>query len=424
MIRWLLENLGLMLLALAIAAAVWVAAAWDRDPFVEQVYSSSVPVTVKNLPAGTYLVDGWQEDLRITLRAPQSVWSRLSPRDIEAFIDLSPDLNPLTPGEYNVPVQVVLNTEPVTLLEVEPEFLTVELEALEERSVPIFIQIRGEPELGYQWESPTVVSDTVKIRGPASRVNQVSHAVASVSLQGARDTVSENASLVPVDAEGRRVTDVEVEPELVEVRVPVEPLPNVKEMSVNLTQLGQPAEGYHVTSVAISPPVVRVLGPVFILDDLPGFLTTAPISIEGRTEDVVERLPLDLPPGVSMFDPKEPAVQVTIAIDPYFDSVAVTRTLTYQGLRPGLVAVSSPETVEVILSGPRPRLSNLAPEDVRVVLDVSGMELRDEAQLEPVVVPPEGTTVESIIPSVIRVQIVAEPTPTAVEPTATPQAQE
>jgi hypothetical protein len=52
------------------------------------------------------------------------------------------------------------------------------------------------------------------------------------------------------------------------------------------------------------------------------------------------------------------------------------------------------------------------------------MDLGDEAQLEPVVVPPEGTTVESIIPSVIRVQIVAEPTPTAAEPTATPQAQE
>ena len=142
---------------------------------------------------------------------------------------------------------------------------------------------------------------------------------------------------------------------------------------MNFTQLGQPAEGYHVTDVAISPPVVRVLGPAFILDDLPGFLTTSPISIEGRTEDVVERLPLDLPPGISMFDPKEPAVQVTIEIEPFFDSMSVTRTLTYQGLRPGLRAVSSPEVVEVIISGPRPRLSNLAAEDVRVVLDVSEM---------------------------------------------------
>lgn len=423
MIRWLLENLGLMLLALAIAVAVWVAAAWERDPIVEQAYSGSVPVTVKNLPSGAYLADGWQEDLSVRLRAPQSVWNRFSPRDIEAVLDLSPELNPLPPGEHRVPVEITLNVEHAELLDVEPEYLTVDLEALEERSVPIFLQIRGEPELGYQWDSPTVISDTVSIRGPASRVNQVSHAVASISLQGARDTVSADSVLVPVDAEGKRVNEVEVTPERVQVRVSVEPLPNVKEMSVNFTQLGQPAEGYHVTDVAISPPVVRVLGPAFILDDLPGFLTTSPISIEGRTEDVVERLPLDLPPGISMFDPKEPAVQVTIEIEPFFDSMSVTRTLTYQGLRPGLKAVSSPEVVEVIISGPRPRLSNLAAEDVRVVLDVSEMGLGDEAQLEPVVVPPEGTTVESIIPSVIRVQIVTEPTPTPA-PTPTPQDQE
>ena len=134
--------------------------------------------------------------------------------------------------------------------------------------------------------------------------------------------------------------------------------------------------------------------------------------MEGRTEDIVERLLLELPPGVSMFDPPEPAVQVTIEIDPFFDSVTVTRTLTFQGLSAELTAVASPNDVEVILSGPRPRLSSLLPEDVRVILDLSGLRLGDEAQLEPLVVAPEGIRVESIIPSVIQVRIERNPTPT------------
>jgi hypothetical protein len=113
-----------------------------------------------------------------------------------------------------------------------------------------------------------------------------------------------------------------------------------------------------------------------------------------------------------MFDPEEPAVQATIEIEPFFDSETVTRTLTYQGLRPGLMPIASPEVVEVILSGPRPRLSSLLPEDVRVIIDLSDMRLGDEAQVEPVVVAPEGITVESIIPSVVQVQMVREPTPT------------
>ena len=413
MIRWLLENMGLMLLALVIAVVVWIAAAWDRDPIEELEFGQPIPVQVENLPPGTYIMDGWQQEVRVRLRAPQSVMDELRSNDIKAVIDLSPDMEPLAPGVLDVPVQVTLKADPATLLEVEPEYVRVELEEIWERTAPISVEVRGEPDLGYyRAEDPTVVSDTVRIRGPASLVDQVNRAAGSVSVRGARETVEDQVALSPVDINGIRVSGVAVEPTSVFVSVPIKPLPNVKEMSVTLMQLGQPAEGYHVTNVRIDPPVVRVLGPVFILDDLPGFLTTVPISIEGRSEEVVERLALELPAGISMFDPGEPAVQATIEIEPFFDSETVTRTLTYQGLRPGLMPIASPEVVEVILSVPRPRLSSLLPEDVRVIIDLSDMRLGDEAQMEPVVVAPEGITVESIIPSVVQVRMVREPTPT------------
>ena len=417
MIRWLLGNVGLVLLALIVAVVVWVAAEWDDDPILEDEFDQPIPVKVINQPPGTYLVDGWQQGVSVRLQAPQSVWEQLEPGQFTAILDLSPDVSPLEPGGYWVQAEVSIDLEPAVILEVEPEWILIELEAIRERLVPVYVQVRGEPDLGYQADEPIVLSDTVKVSGPASQVDQVTHASTSISLQGAQDTVEEDAAvLTPVNADGKRVDGVTLQPEQVQVRVPVEPLPNIKEMSVTLDQLGQPAEGYRVTNVSINPPVVRVLGPVFILEDLPGFLTTAPISIEGRTEDVVERLPLELPPGISMFDPETPAVQVTIDIEPFLDSVTVTRTLTFQGLQSGLMANASPQVVEVILSGPRPRLSALLDEDVRVILDLSGLRLGEEDQIEPVVIQPEGITVDSIIPSVIQVKIVR-----ASSPTATPQ---
>jgi YbbR domain-containing protein len=412
MIRWLLENVGLMLLALMIAAVVWIAAEWDRDPIQEGVYDQPIPVRVENRPPGTFLAEGWQQEVQVRMRAPRSVWDQLTIGDFDAVLNLSPNLTPLEPGSYWVPVDVSIDQELAQLLEVEPKLIKVELEAIGERTVPVDIQVRGEVELGYQADEPVVESDTVKARGPVSLVDQVMQAASSVSLRSARATVEENVTLTPLDAEGKRINGVTLSPEQVQVSVPVRPLPNVKEMSVTWTQVGQPAEGYHITNVGIDPPVVRVRGPVFVRRELPGFLTTEPISIDGRTEDVVERLLLELPPGVSMFDPPEPAVQVTIEIDPFFDSVTVTRTLTFQGLPASLTAVASPNDVEVILSGPRPRLSSLLPEDVRVILDLSGLRLGDEEQLEPLVVAPEGIRVESIIPSVIQVRIERQPTPT------------
>jgi YbbR domain-containing protein len=416
MIRWLIENISLMVLALIFAVVVWLAQEWDRDPILEHEFEEPVPVEVINKPSGLYLVEGAQEEVSVRLRAPRSVWNQLSVRDINAVLDLSPNLVPLEPGEWDVPVQVSLDVEPAVLLDVEPKFLRVELEAIHERPVPVVVQLRGDPDLGYQAGQP-VYTDTVTVRGPASQVEKVAQATTTISLQGLRDSWDGlSPPLTPVDADGRRVQEVTLNPEQIQVSVPINPLPNVKEMSVTWTQVGQPADGYHVTNISIEPPVVRVRGPVFILNDLPGFLTTEPISIEGRTEDVVERVPLDLPPGIAMFDPKEPAVQVRIEIDPFFDSVSVTSTLTFQGLRPGLMAVASPEVVEVILSGPRPRLSTLQPGDVRVILDLSDLSLGDEEQLEPVVIPPEGITAESILPSVVQVQIVRAPAATATPP--------
>ena len=413
MMRWLVKNVGLMLLALALAAAAWVAAEWQENPIITAEFDQPIAVRVVNRPPDIYLVDGWQQDVRVRLRAPRSVWDRLTTQRFDAVLDLAPEGTPLTPGTFSVPVKVSINLEPSLILAVEPKWIEIELEGIRERLVPVSVEMRGEPELGYETSEPIVMSDTVKVRGPASQVDKISQVVASVSVQGARDTVQvDDASLTPVDAAGTRVSGVTLDPERIQVRVLVTQQPNFKEMLVKVEVLGQPDPDYRVTDVRINPSIIKIIGSPSVLGDLSGFLTTVPISIAGRTEDVVERLPLDLPPGVATVDPSEPAVQVTVEIEPFPGSLTVTRTVTFQGLQPGLMAQVSPEVVEVLLSGPRPRLSTLLPEDVRVILDLSNLRLGDQAQLEPVVVQPEGIIVDSVIPSVIQVEIVQMPSPT------------
>ena len=417
MIRWLLENGSLILLAIIIAVVVWVAAESENDPIIEDDYAQPIPVEVENQAPGTHLVEGWQQEVSVRLRAPQSVWNQLEPGDFRAVLDLAPNMSRLEPGEWDVEAQVFLDLETAILLKVEPKFIRIELEPIREREVPVVIEIRGEPDLGYQAEEPVVDSGTVTISGPGSQVDLVVQVASSISLQGARQTVLGEVPLIPLDANGKSVNEVSLEPERVLVRVPVTQQPNFKQMAVNVEILGQPAPDYRVTNVSYSPSIVSVIGSPLILDELPGVVDTVPISIQDRTEDVVERLALELPPGVSVVDSNDLAVQVTIEINPLLGSVTVTRAVTFQGLQPGLRAIASPEVVEVILSGPLPRLRTLLPEDVRVILDLSNMRLDGEDQLEPAVVTPEEIVLESILPSVIQVQVVGEPEPT---PTTTP----
>jgi len=71
----------------------------------------------------------------------------------------------------------------------------------------------------------------------------------------------------------------------------------------------------------------------------------------------------------------------------------------------------------VILSGPVPILDAMTPDDVRVVVDVSDLEL-GTYQLEPQVeIIPDRIAVESIVPSTVELEIIIAPTPT---PTSTP----
>jgi YbbR domain-containing protein len=407
-----------MILALVMAVVVWVAAESAEDPIVQAELGEPIPIEVQNLPPDTILEEDWQQSARVRLIGPTSMWNDLSADDIQVTINLSPEGQPLEPGVHRLTVNVELNAERVQVLDVEPSTVEVELEAIRERVVPVSVELRGEPDLGYDAGTPSVDPETVQVRGPASQVDQVSQVMTNLSLQGARENLEQDLeNLIPVGPDGNRVTGVTLTPSAVTVRVPLQQQPNFRQLPVQVEILGKPDPDYRVTNVRINPSTVNVIGSPLLLEDLPGIVSTVPISIEGRTEDVVERLPLELPPGVATVDQDNWAVQVTIDIEPFIDSVSVTRTVTYQGLSPGLAAVASPDVVEVLVSGPRPRLSNLLPEDVRVIVDVSGLRLSQTEQLTPVVVAPEGVVVDSLIPELVQVRIVREPTPT---PTPTP----
>jgi YbbR domain-containing protein len=79
-----------------------------------------------------------------------------------------------------------------------------------------------------------------------------------------------------------------------------------------------------------------------------------------------------------------------------------------------LFAQAAPDVVSVILDGPLPVLESLAPQDVRVVLDLLGQPVGTH-QIEPeVIVLPPGVTVRTLLPDTIEVTVSRTPfaTPT------------
>ena len=401
--RWLRRNFSTLLMSFALALAVWVSAVLSEDPNETLLYPRPVDVQAVGLAQNMTVVEGLPATVRVTLRAPRSLWTPLNsdPNSVQAFVDLSG----LQPGVYLVPVQVEVAYHPVEVVQTAPPRLEVTLDRQKKITVPVKVDVRGEVAVGYYASAPILSPAEVEVSGPASAVKQVVAAYGVLSIEGAREPIKREISLVPVDNQGQRVKGVTLTPAKTTAAVMVRQLGGYRDVAVKVKMVGQVANGYRITNVTVSPPVVTVFSedPKKVRD-LPGFVETEPLDVSGATDDIDARLKLVLPQGISLVGENTVLVQVNVAA--IESSLSMSLPVEVTGLSASLTAGEiSPKTVDVILSGPLPVLDKLKPSAVRVTVDVSGL-TAGTYQLKPQIeVLQPQVQVESYLPVTIEVTL-------------------
>jgi YbbR domain-containing protein len=414
-LRWLAKNVGTLLTAFVLAVIVWVSAVVASDPNEENVLARPVPVEIIGQDPGLQIMNEVTSQVTLTINAPNSVWTELNsdPQAIRAWIDLSN----LGPGEHVVPVQIQITPRLVRMVRQDPEELTVNLENIITQVFPISVVVRGAPPTGY--ETRTAVVDPVEatLVGPESLVNRVQEVRVSLDISGLSDTVTKTMNPVAVDAEGRVISGVTINPTAVTVTQPIALLGGYRYVIVRAVSTGQVANGYRLTNIFISPVGVVVFSAdPQLVNDLPGYIETEPLDLTGADDDFQTLVSLALPDGVSAVGDSKVLVQVSIAA--IETSLAVSLPVEVIGLTPGLSAIAAPMTVDVILSGPVPILDGLEAGDIRVVIDLTGYEVGVYQMIPVVEILPEQVQRISIMPATVEVTIAEMPLVT-VTPTAT-----
>jgi YbbR domain-containing protein len=406
MLHRLLNNLGSIILALVLAIVVWVVAANEENPIVEDVFPEAVPIEIVNQPEGTIIFGDVVDTVQLTLRASQASWDELSVNKFRAQVDLAG----LGTGVHDLEVQVTCSDDSVRIVKKKPEKITVRLEELKEKEVEVKVNILDNPPLGYIARPATAIPSKVKITGPAPMVDQVVTAVVDFFLRNAKDTVERRVDFSLRDAQDNVVGWVTPEPDQVTVEVPIEQRWGYKEVAVRTNWEGQVAPGYRIDNVSVNPSIVTVTGSPGALREIPGYLETAPVDVSNASADVVARMPLVLPEGVSLPLAGSQGVTVTVNVTAIESELTLQSELIIQGLSPGLKATPSPRVVAVTLSGPLPKLDILKPENVQVTLDLFDLPPGTH-KVVPTAIAPEGIKVESILPDTIEVEISMAPTP-------------
>jgi YbbR domain-containing protein len=419
-LRWLVSNLSTFLLAFALAVVVWISSVTESDPNVERI--RSVPLEVVGLDPNMLLVGSIPTQVRVTLRAPRTVSDRLA--SVDNAVQARVDVTGLAPGTYELEVQINVNPsfQPVRRVQTNPDVVTLTLEPLISETLPVNLEVTGSPALGYQVGDPVREPAFVTISGPDSAVSLVDEVHAALDITDATSTIRSEVSLEAVDAQDNPVSGVTISPNEITITQPVTLQGGYRNIVVRVETSGQPESGYRLNNVSVSPPnVVVYSSDPQLVNELPSFVETEVVDLSGAEDDLEFFVDLDLPEGISVVGDQRVLVQISIsAIE---GSIQLSIPVTPIGLLPTRAAEISPETVDVILSGPVPILNRMTSSDSRVVVDLKDLDL-GVYPLEPEVdVLPERVRVESIQPSQVEVTVIVAPTATptsAFAPTATP----
>ncbi|MBM3126523.1 MAG: hypothetical protein FJZ87_15880 [Chloroflexi bacterium] len=403
MLRWISQNYRTFLWSLALSMAVWMAAVTSADPDETRVLSSPIPVQIVGQDPGLVIRGDIPDNVQLTLRAPSSVWNLIN-ADV-TIVQAVLDLSGLTEGEHNTGLQIQIDARPVQIVAVAPQIIEFTLEPLATRTLDVDLSLSGEAAIGYQIGDPDLQPGTVIVSGAQSQVHLATRARVAWNLNGIRENVDQDLLVEVLDENGETVNGITVSPSSIGVRIPVIQQGGYRDVAVKVVTTGRVASGYRLTDLSVFPPVVTVFStdPQRV-NDLPGILETQPLDLQNAQNDISTRLGLSLPAGVSIVG--EQTVLIQAGVSPIESSITLAgEKVEIIGLSSKLTAQVSPQTVDVIVSGPLPILDTLTRQDVRVTVDLTGLESGVQQVTPAVEVLIADVVVQSILPNTIEVVI-------------------
>jgi YbbR domain-containing protein len=401
MLRSFFSNASSVLIALVFALVVWVVATNEQNPTREGLFPDAVAITFENRAEDMTLLDPSRLAARVRIRTQEDVWQNLN----SGSFAVKADLGGLDAGEHQVNLVATSSDPRVRITGIDPPAVQLRLEKI--RQVPMLVRVRvvDEPPLGYETKTPEVEPSTVTVSGPQNKVEQVNDATVEVGLRGAKTAVDREATVVLHDALGNQIQGLTITPSTVQVHIPVEQRVGYKDAAVKAVIGGNVASGYWVSDISVDPATVTLVGAPNALNQLGGFVETEMLDVAGAKENLLKRVRLKLPEGVSVLNASD--VMLRVAIDPVLSGLTVRRPVSVSDTCT-LPSKISPDTVEVILSGPLPILQTLKRDDVQIVLDAPRCaEGIYQAELRAVNVPDE-IKVESIVPATAEVIVQGE----------------
>jgi len=306
------KNWFMKVLALIFALLLFSYATHSNDNSNEvNVPSDSETVVLENVPVTAYydtdnvVVTGIPKTVTVTLRGPTVPLQQAKlTKDFEVYVNLAnADL-----GSKTVKIEIKDLSDKLTAI-IDPETIKVNVKEKVTEEFKVEAEFSNNSiKNGYSAGVAKVSPSTVKITGAKDEIDKIAYVKANVNLNEAtNEDISERATVTVLDSSLNKL-DVQVEPETVEVNIPVSR--TSKTVPIKVIEKGTPKENIKIDSITLDKKESTITGPEDILKDVES--TRVEVDVSTIEKDETLSLPVIISNGISSVEPE--LVNVTVKV--------------------------------------------------------------------------------------------------------------
>ncbi len=363
------RNLGLKVISLIFAVLLWAYVLVVLNP-VRTKNISDVPISLEGyndlLSRNLIVVDQDLGMADVSVNAEITNHASLDASRINCRASLSTITGP---GKFRLPVSATVQGNLGSVSEVSPSTVTVEVDKLMKKTVPVRVVYEGILPAGYEVLSETY-STTISVEGASRFVENAVRAVATIDLSDRTSDINETVKVVFFNAEGEEINVVTRTGDAPSVLVYVS-ISAVKKVPV-VPQLNLPDEEYYEVSVQSKPDYVNIYGDIEVLNDVEEVLTENVVLEETPGIQTLETT-IVLPEGVSLKSGQSTKVKLTVTVTEKEGEKEIQVPLKVNGVSEGFhLGENIPATVTVIARGKMKQLNQLGAENITATADLIG----------------------------------------------------
>lgn len=305
-----------VILSLLVAICLWNYTMNAKNPTRTLEYRGiSVQLTGADDLYNAYslsVVEGADTTVNVKVSASSNRLANLTAAQIKVRADLTESIS--SPGEYEIPYEVVLPETGMTCVSSSPSTLKVTVDRIETKSVPVEVELDGTATSDYKIGTPKLAVSTVNITGPEKELDKVANAVITLNAKKLTESISDvSYDYSLVDSDGKTINSKNISRETTRVKLSLD-VQKIKTVPLKVTLTPQEDVEVLNASAALSVEEVKIQGDADTVDAVDS-ITVGTINVSKAENGDTFTFDIPLPTGVKMADGQEKTVHAELKLD-------------------------------------------------------------------------------------------------------------